>query len=203
MTKICEQCGETFSYVNPAQRYCDHNCVRKAHRKREAAKRPVMKLVCAHCDQPFTAANNNPRYKYCSSLCARRAYRENNREYLKLLSDKTRYGEALEILKQQLWKSQRGCCYLCQGELKSIESSHLDHDHRCCPTAYSCVKCRRGLACYACNHIIGRVNDDVNLLRIIADNLEYARYKVSVNLGNTETLLSRKLYSLRGSNPHF
>lgn len=36
------------------------------------------------------------------------------------------------------------------------------------------IACRRGLACTRCNLLIGMADDDPDLLRLIADNLESA-----------------------------
>jgi hypothetical protein len=74
-----------------------------------------------------------------------------------------------------MWSAQQGRCYLC-GDPLSVEKNqtHIDHDHSCCPPRTSCSFCRRGLACGACNAIIGHARDDPARLRRIADSLELA-----------------------------
>lgn len=71
-----------------------------------------------------------------------------------------------------MWQQQAGLCYLCNRALGSGREVHMDHDHSCCPQGKSCKFCRRGLACMACNTMIGLVREDPALLRLIADNLE-------------------------------
>lgn len=36
----------------------------------------------------------------------------------------------------------------------------IDHDHKCCPGAYSCGRCVRGLLCDFCNLVVGRFERD-------------------------------------------
>ena len=71
-----------------------------------------------------------------------------------------------------MWEAQGGCCYLCGKPLKVGPRTHTEHDHSCCPNSRSCRLCRRGLACQPCNHIVGLVQDDMDLLRLIAANFE-------------------------------
>jgi hypothetical protein len=84
----------------------------------------------------------------------------------------------------QILAQQDGLCYLCNKPLNldSPREVHVDHDHRCCQSAGSCRYCRRGLACRACNGIIGFASDDPATLRLIADNLEAAIAHVSHRL---------------------
>jgi Recombination endonuclease VII len=71
----------------------------------------------------------------------------------------------------KMWDEQGGQCYLCGDELTPAKAE-VDHDHACCPPGKSCDACRRGLACTRCNRLIGQVQDDPELLRRIAGNLE-------------------------------
>jgi hypothetical protein len=41
---------------------------------------------------------------------------------------------------------------------------HVDHDHKCCPTASSCGECLRGILCHRCNRGLGLFNDDLDRL---------------------------------------
>src|SRR5258707_13305778 len=75
-----------------------------------------------------------------------------------------------------MWSAQSGRCYLC-GDTLATESSRstvVDHDHQCCGSHNSCPKCRRGLACAACNLIIAYASEDPARLRRIAPNLQDA-----------------------------
>lgn len=94
------------------------------------------------------------------------------------LSAKKSYqaGADWDALFNAFWVAQDGKCYLCGTDLERDvpQAVHLDHDHSCCPLARSCERCRRGLACQACNYIIGRAKDDPARLRRMADSLEKA-----------------------------
>lgn len=56
--------------------------------------------------------------------------------------------------------NQSGCCP-CGKEL---ETSHIDHDHKCCPGRISCGKCVRGLLCSRCNLLLGMVESEPHLI---------------------------------------
>jgi hypothetical protein len=72
-----------------------------------------------------------------------------------------------------MWDAQLGRCYLCREPLNP-EKAVIDHDHGCCPENASCSYCRRGLACHACNMLIGLARDDPDRLALIAVNLRAA-----------------------------
>jgi len=106
-----------------------------------------------------------------------RRYNNRNRAKVRAADLRRMHGVAeWESLFASLMEAQDGKCYLCGDALRPHVSRavHLDHDHSCCPTATSCENCRRGLACHACNVLIGRAKDDPARLRRIADNLERA-----------------------------
>ncbi len=48
----------------------------------------------------------------------------------------------------------------------------VDHDHGCCPGKGSCGKCIRGFLCSGCNTSLGHMEDDVDMIRALADYLE-------------------------------
>jgi hypothetical protein len=125
--------------------------------------------------------------KAAARQAASHQYYLDNREHILATAKKRRaqdltnkylhqHGVPWEPLFQALWEAQDGRCYLCRDELRRDEPKaiHLDHDHSCCPLARSCERCRRGLACKDCNHLIGVAKDDPDRLRRIADNLERA-----------------------------
>lgn len=74
---------------------------------------------------------------------------------------------------QAMWDAQDGCCYLCGDPLidGNRRKVHVDHDHSCCGPKRSCSRCRRGLACYRCNAVVGMSQDDPERLMRIAANL--------------------------------
>jgi hypothetical protein len=55
-----------------------------------------------------------------------------------------------------MYQAQGRACYLCRAPIEEWgRSTHVDHDHSCCPRGGSCGKCIRGLACHDCNtHLI-------------------------------------------------
>jgi hypothetical protein len=62
-----------------------------------------------------------------------------------------------------IWEAQGRSCYRCSAPLPDPRiivagvrgkgrDAKIDHDHKVCPkTGHSCERCRRGLACNACN----------------------------------------------------
>jgi hypothetical protein len=42
----------------------------------------------------------------------------------------------------------------------STERLVADHDHSCCPTAFTCGNCFRGVLCFRCNVAYGMLEDD-------------------------------------------
>jgi hypothetical protein len=60
---------------------------------------------------------------------------------------------------------QAGLCDCCGNQMRSINEPHIDHDHACCNMKGSCGKCIRGLLCARCNHMLGNVNDSVEVLQ--------------------------------------
>jgi len=64
-----------------------------------------------------------------------------------------------------LLEAQGGRCAICLGE---IDVPHIDHDHSCCPGQRSCGGCVRGLLCPACNHMLGKAQDEPEVLEAAA-----------------------------------
>lgn len=87
-------------------------------------------------------------------------------------------------VKDQLWIEQGGCCYLCGDALPNLETSHLDHDHRCCPRHEYCRYCIRGLACSQCNLLIGNAADDPDRMELVARNLRAKLAEVDIRLAS-------------------
>lgn len=113
-------------------------------------------------------------------------WREKNRyhvsAYHRQWREDAKHGHGVRAV---MWREQDGCCYLCGRELGPHRMAVIEHDHRCCPPNKSCAVCRRGLACYPCNSIIGLAADDPDLLETIARNLRPALAAVTERLGNT------------------
>jgi len=111
-----------------------------------------------------------------SRAAARRWYdvnREREKERTRRRNaNKCHNGDADQI-RADLWEAQLRCCYLCEQPL-DLALARIDHDHRCCPQGRSCAGCRRGVTHDRCNRLIGAADDDPELLRRIAGNLEHA-----------------------------
>jgi len=50
----------------------------------------------------------------------------------------------------------------------ATEFLHVDHDHRCCPTAATCGKCVRGLLCRGCNQALGHLQESPERMLALA-----------------------------------
>lgn len=91
------------------------------------------------------------------------------------------HGVGIDAAFARMWEQQGGKCYLC-GIYLVPWAAYIEHDHRCCPPGKTCPDCRRGLACDYCNLLIGLADDDPELLRRIAYNLELAKNAVSARM---------------------
>jgi len=146
--------------------------------------------ICAGCGVTYTP--NLGRQKCCTRACWKAWYKRENdtsamhREW----SDRVGYNEVVKARKiahkERLYEQIRlnggrpatalaaGECYLCGDTL--IEGQIcMDHDHsyscRHHPKSY-CEICIRGVACHACNVLIGYTKEDPDRLHRIADNLD-------------------------------
>jgi hypothetical protein len=54
----------------------------------------------------------------------------------------------------------------------NTEGLNMDHNHGHCPKTKGCMECFRGILCMQCNTVLGRVNDDAERLRALADFIE-------------------------------
>lgn len=81
---------------------------------------------------------------------------------------------------ERMFARQGGKCYLCNDELirDSRKSTHIDHDHMCCPGDRTCGKCVRGIACSWCNQGIGQFRDDPDRMIRAASALRAANTRV-------------------------
>lgn len=90
---------------------------------------------------------------------------------------------------QGLLNSQGGVCASCGREtpdgIGRIKMFPVDHDHSCCPGAFSCGKCIRGLLCVACNTVAG-VLESPRVLKVSA-------YLERVNHGRASSTASAAL----------
>jgi len=47
---------------------------------------------------------------------------------------------------------------------RDLETSHIDHDHKCCPGRTACGRYVRGLLCSRCNLLLGMVESEPHLI---------------------------------------
>lgn len=58
-------------------------------------------------------------------------------------------------------------CYICSAALTLSKSTHLDHDHSCCPSGNNyklCGNCSRAFLCQQCNWALGLARESVTIL---------------------------------------
>jgi len=73
----------------------------------------------------------------------------------------------------ELLLRQNNLCLGCLRPQSEFEKAFcVDHDHSCCPGEKSCGKCIRGLLCGPCNRVLGQANDNIGILRRLADYVE-------------------------------
>lgn len=109
---------------------------------------------------------------------------ELNREYAKKRRE-TNYSLTVSLANHHLSReeydrrleAQGGRCAnrACPAEAPGGASSrnwHIDHNHACCPGAYSCGKCVRGLLCRLCNTGLGMFGDNAARMRGAIEYLE-------------------------------
>lgn len=73
---------------------------------------------------------------------------------------------------QKMYESQGGVCMYCgkpetdtlNGKVKRLA---VDHDRECCDHYKSCGKCIRGLSCAFCNQLMGRVERNPDLVKLM------------------------------------
>lgn len=127
----------------------------------------------------YYAAHRQERIAYVAR------WQNENREKVRMTRALHRHGS--ENVLAGLLVKQDGRCYLCGREMSIPESGSVgvrhhtatvDHDHDC-PVGhderyYTCEVCRRGAACSRCNMLISFGEENPDLLRFIAGNLERA-----------------------------
>jgi Recombination endonuclease VII len=123
-------------------------------------------------NRELLAAKQRERYRRTRSyqLARQAEWRLGKEDELAARQRTRNHGPDIDAWFAAQWKLQAGCCYLCGGNFGDLRP-HVDHDHSCCTAHRSCRVCRRGLACDRCNKLIGHIDDDPDLLRLIADNL--------------------------------
>ena len=191
-----KECGKRFYYEENRERSLEFNR-QWAKEHPEQVRATQERWRAAHPGygrKRYAALKADPGKWEARQEYHRQWYQDHREEVLERVKERSdadpyarlyyKHGTDWRQLFAALWEAQDGKCYLCGDELhpELARAVHLDHDHRCCPKARSCEKCRRGLACADCNRLIGCAKDDPKRLRRIADNLERAYADVTQRL---------------------
>lgn len=127
---------------------------------------------CVRCSNDFEYRRAGRAPSYCNDC--RRDYesqwREERRSTDPLMNIRKNAWEKHGMYAEEVvaWEVELGSCPLCGVDFDRSSRGAMpciDHDHSCCPPARSCHKCRRGLICFNCNTVLGKVRDDVATLR--------------------------------------
>lgn len=168
----------------------DHPEKAREHRKRalERIKETDPEKLRAQRRASLGRQSAQPGFKEKRTAQARRRMERDPeaRERAVAATKRFTHGTDYQILFAQLWAEQDGRCYLCGEPLAPGRTTHIDHDHACCPKGKTCSYCRRGLACERCNHVLGHASDSVELLRRIADNFEPVNARIKAQLASRD-----------------
>ena len=142
---------------------------------------------CSSCHKEFVPTNHRRKAaSYCSE-CYReyhRAWREQQKAEDPLMNQRKNTWEKHGLYPEEVnaWKEVLdNCCPICNNEFDNTQAKKacIDHDHSCCPQGRSCAACRRGLICFNCNTVLGKVNDSPQVLLSMINYLkEYENGRV-------------------------
>jgi recombination endonuclease VII len=122
---------------------------------------------CRVCGVVRPLGDFYPEHRRCKT-CVKQAYDPGHQRSNILRNKHGLTPEAFDAL----LAAQDYRCAICRSDEPGGKGTwHIDHDHRCCPTARSCTRCRRGLLCDRCNWGLGLFLDDPGILRRAIDYL--------------------------------
>lgn len=75
------------------------------------------------------------------------------------------------VIVQEIIRLQGNKCRGCGASGGGV-SWHVDHNHQCCSSKYTCGGCIRGVLCQACNQSLGLFRDSPKLLQSVIDYIE-------------------------------
>lgn len=154
-------CGAHYEKIRPRkiQLNCDfEGCSKKAH---------ASGLCSGHWHQRRKGRELTPIIRGKASRCAilNCERRPTNTEVCAVHRDTARrYSVTVDWLKTNLVS-----CATCGSRDREL---HVDHDHDCCEGRKSCGECVRGVLCESCNMVLGRVNDDREVLKAMIAYLD-------------------------------
>lgn len=124
----------------------------KARVRRETRYPPEGPWACLRCtvSKPLNEFNSTgARPSHVCLVCEREA----------------RLTKAYALSQEQfdaMLAAQGGVCAICSNpETRMVRGRpmplSLDHDHACCPGRVTCGRCIRGLLCWECNNVLGKI----------------------------------------------
>lgn len=171
--KQCKQCNLTLPlsefYIRSIGipytlcKQCYNENKKQRDRRRQDSKNTI-NATCVVCKQTKPAADfhkNRSTWNGLVAYCKECAYVRNVGIKYKIFNI------------EELMAASNGKCEICSEEFRS--RPHIDHDHSCCDTDYTCGNCFRGLICGNCNYGLGHFRDSPDFLRSAADYLERPR----------------------------
>lgn len=131
-------------------------------RRRARARRNQAAYRRRHPDR-VREQQRNARLRMTAEQIAR--YRAQDAERARLRTSKGRRHGLGEGEFDAMLERQVGLCAGCHLRV----ATEVDHDHRCCPGAFSCGNCIRGLLCGPCNRALGILGENTaTLLGLVA-----------------------------------
>lgn len=109
--------------------------------------------------------------KYKSKIYKSTSYCIDCDKYMGHLKVYSKYGDMTPEDYLRIEAEQGGVCKICNND-NSGKRLMVDHDHDCCPGAYTCGKCTRGLLCKNCNWALGNAKDSIEILQKMIDYLK-------------------------------
>jgi len=155
-TKICRTCGQPKSLD-------EFSSTLRVRTK--VPSHLSYSLDCRPCASTKSAGRQRENWEHVRAYRDNDGYRRSQKNGWLLKT----YHRTIDWYEEQFAK-QGGVCAICgkpehckttKGNIKSLA---VDHDHACCSGKVSCGKCVRGLICTMCNHALGRVSDDIEIL---------------------------------------
>lgn len=165
----CQRCGIELDSPRGTRKWCARCKKRLAYEawaaKRDAARAMEPPNRCLDCGVELARRTDTAQPKRCPDCqpvfdAARRRATDERRRF-------TRHGGFTPEAFEELLAAQGGVCAICRGDVVDVRgrAGMLDHDHECCPGAYGCPRCIRGVLCNRCNQGVGYFSDDVARLR--------------------------------------
>ena len=137
-----------------------------------------MTKICTKCkeEKDISLFLTHKSYKDNRASWCQNCHTKRTNEWRFENPDKTRSSRILNKFKitldayNLLLEKQNYVCAVCGNPETIIKRGKLlnlsvDHDRSCCANDESCGSCVRGLLCQACNTGIGKLKDDINLLK--------------------------------------